>query len=226
MMATVRRMPGYGVERTTRPPRRTDEESRMGVAIGATGSSRRVAGRAQTIIVMVIVIAAIGALSWWISDGFDDGVTAVTIAGESTAEPPTVGKPPTAFTGLSYDGKAISLADYAGKPLWLTFGASWCRDCRIEAADLEATYEQYKGEGLNVLAVFINDPPADIAGFVERAGLTFPIIADQAAKIGGAYRLVGIPMHVFVGRDGLIKDIQIGALSKDDMARAVAEILN
>jgi len=118
---------------------------------------------------------------------------------------PSVGSEPTAFTGLSYSGNPISLADYAGKPLWLTFGASWCRDCRVEAADLEATYEANRAMGLNVLAVFINDPPADIGGYVKRAGLTLT--------------------HIFIGRDGLVREIRIGALSKDEMEQAVASIL-
>jgi cytochrome c biogenesis protein CcmG/thiol:disulfide interchange protein DsbE len=197
----------------------------MGAAIGSVGRSGRAAGRAQTIIVMAIVTVTIGALSWYISNGFDDGVTAISVTGDTTVEPPTVGKAPTAFTGVDYDGKRIALADYKGKPLWLTFGASWCRDCRVEAADLQATYAKYEDRGLNVLAVFINDLPADIAGYAKRASLTFPIIADQAAKIGGAYRLVGIPTHLFIGRDGLIREIKIGALSKDEMEQAVAGIL-
>jgi peroxiredoxin len=198
----------------------------MGVAIGSYGRSRRAAGRLQTIVVMTIVIVVIAALSWFISEGFDDGVTSISLTGVSGVEPPAVGKPPTPFTGVGYDGVTISLSDYAGEPLWLTFGASWCRDCRVEAADLQETYITHQPQGLNVLAVFINDPAADIAAFAGRAGLTFPIVADEAAKVGGAYRLMGIPTHVFIGRDGLIKEIMIGALSKDDMERAVAGILN
>lgn len=197
----------------------------MGVAMGTVGRSRKSAGRLQTIIVMTVAIVVIGGLSWYISDGSDDGVTSVTLTG-SAGVPPRVGEAPTAFTGLTYDGKTISLADYAGKPLWLTFGASWCRDCRVEAADLQETYATYQPQGLNVLAVFVNDPPEDIAGFSKRAGLTFPIIADQSTKIGSAYRLMGLPTHVFIGRDGLIREVLIGALSKDDMQRAVSGILN
>jgi len=197
----------------------------MGAAARALDRAETVPGRAQTIVVMTIVILAIGGLTWYVTDGFDDGVTSITIAGDAAIEPPAVGTVPTGFTGLGYDGQPIALASYAGKPLWLTFGASWCRDCRVEAADLEATYEKYKVDGLAVLAVFINDPPEDIAGYVQRARLRFPIAADQAANIAGAYRIVGIPTHIFVGRDGLIREIKIGALSKDEMESAVAGIL-
>ena len=197
----------------------------MGVAIGSLARVARTPGRAQTMIVLAATVMTIGGLSWAVTSGSDDGITSVSVVGNLAVEPPTIGKPPTRFTGVGYDGKPISLANYAGKPLWLTFGASWCRDCRVEAADLEATYEQFQGRGLNVLAVFINDPPADIARYAGLARLTFPIIADQSTKIAGAYRLVGIPTHIFIGADGLIKDIRIGALSKADMGQAVAEIV-
>ena len=197
----------------------------MDVAIAPPGRTGRVAGRGQTIAVMAVTVLAIIGLSWYVSDGFDDGVTSIDIRANLDVEPPTVGRAPTGFTGLGYDGQEISLASYAGKPLWLTFGASWCRDCRVEAADLQATYETFQGQGLNVLAVFINDPRADIEGYAGRAGLTFPIIADERAEIGSAYRLLGIPTHVFIGRDGLIKELRIGALSRDDMERAVAAIV-
>lgn len=197
----------------------------MGVATGFLDRRDPAAGRTQTIIVIVVAILAVGGLTWFATNGFDDGVTSVSLVGSGSGAAPTVGSEPTAFTGLSYGGNPISLADYAGKPLWLTFGASWCSDCRVEAADLEATYEANRAKGLNVLAVFINDPPADIGGYVKRAGLTFPIIADQGATIGGAYRLMGIPTHIFIGRDGLVREIRIGALSKGEMEQAVASIL-
>jgi peroxiredoxin len=177
----------------------------------------------------VIVIAAavllIGGLAWFVKGGDGDGVTSVSLADAGAGPGPVVGKAPTGFTGRGYTGNPISLADYAGKPLWLTFGASWCSDCRVEAADLEATYEANHAAGLNVLAVFINDPAADIGNYARRASLSFPIIADERATIGGAYRLVGIPMHLFIGADGLIKEIKIGALSKAEMQEYVAKIL-
>ncbi len=120
----------------------------------------------------------------------------------------------------------VSLADYAGKPVWLTFGASWCPDCRNESADVEATWEANKDKGLQVLGVFISEPASDIAGYAKRAGLTFPITVDENEAIAAAYRTMGIPTHFFIGADGKIREVRIGALSRDEMDRAVASILN
>ena len=91
--------------------------------------------------------------------------------------------------------------------------------------ELVETYNRYKADGLVVLGVFINEPASDTADYARRAAIPFPIISDASGKIASAYRLMGVPTHVFIGRDGLIKEIKIGALAKDEMEAAVAAIL-
>ncbi len=192
-----------------------------------TRSSGYLAGRLQTIVVIVIVAVIVGVLAWSASGaGMTDGVTQVKLPDNAAAVAPTAGEIPPDFTALTYNGETVSLSDYAGKPVWLTFGASWCPDCRTESADVEATYEANREQGLVVLGVFINEPAADVAGYAQRAGLSFPIAVDPNADVAAAYRSMGIPTHFFIGADGRIREVRIGALSKDDMARAVAAILN
>ncbi|HEU0242727.1 MAG TPA: TlpA disulfide reductase family protein [Candidatus Limnocylindrales bacterium] len=195
----------------------------------AAGVASRVpgrgAGRLQTILVIVVGVIVVGTLAYVASGpAAADGVTTVDIAVSGKA--PAVGDIPPAFTATTYDGTQVSLADYAGKPVWLTFGASWCPDCRTEAPDLEATYLRYKDQGLNVLGVFIGESAADISAYAGRAGLTFPIAVDQADEVASAYQTLGIPTHFFIGADGRIEQIRIGALSKDDMDRAAAALVD
>ena len=199
----------------------------MNAANATSRPAGRLAGRLQTIVVIAVVAVIVGILAWSASGaGQTDGVTKVDLPADAAAAAPVVGAIPPNFSGLTYDGKAVSLADYAGKPVWLTFGASWCPDCRTESADVEATYEANKDKGLNVLAVFINENASDVASYAARAGLTFPIAVDPNADIAAAYRSMGIPTHFFIGSDGKIREVRIGALSRDDMARAVAAIVN
>jgi cytochrome c biogenesis protein CcmG/thiol:disulfide interchange protein DsbE len=193
----------------------------------AVQPSGRSAGRLQTVIVIAVVAVVIGAAAMLISGGDEtDGVTQVDLGSGAAAAAPLVGSVPPAFSGVTYDGKAVSLADYAGKPVWLTFGASWCPDCRNESADVQAAWEANKDKGLQVLGVFISEPAADIAGYAKRAGLTFPITVDQREAVAAAYRTMGIPTHFFIGRDGKIRQVRIGALSREDMDKAIAGILD
>jgi cytochrome c biogenesis protein CcmG, thiol:disulfide interchange protein DsbE len=198
----------------------------MGAAGMTARPARGGAGRLQTIAVIGVTAIVIGALAWVISGpGTDDGVTAVNLTGDVAGAAPAVGAVPPGFTAKTWDGTTVSLADYAGKPVWLTFGASWCPDCRTEAPDVEATYQAYRDRGLVVLAVFIDESSADVGAYAQRAGLTFPIAVDQSEAIASSYRTLGIPTHFFIGADGRIKDIRIGALPRSEMDSAVASIV-
>jgi peroxiredoxin len=91
--------------------------------------------------------------------------------------------------------------------------------------ELVETYNRYRADGLVVLGVFINEPAGDTAAYAQRAGIPFPIVSDATGRIASAYRLMGVPTHVFIGRDGLVKELKIGALAKSEMDAAVAAIL-
>jgi len=199
----------------------------MNAANAATRPAGRMAGRLQTIVVIAVVAVVVGVLAWSASGaGMSDGVTKIELPAGAAANAPVVGSVPPDFAGMTSDGAPISLSDYAGKPVWLTFGASWCPDCRVEAPDIEAAYQANKDKGLAVVGVFISESAGDIASYAGRAGLTFPITVDQQETIAAAYRTMGVPTHFFIGPDGKVREVRIGALSKDDMARSIAAIMN
>jgi peroxiredoxin len=191
----------------------------------ATRPAGRSAGRLQTIAVIAVTAVVIAIVAFLVGGGAgDDGVTKVSLTGVA-GKAPAVGDLPPDFTAKTWDGKTVSLSDYAGKPLWLTFGASWCPDCRSEVADVEATYLKYQPKGLALLAVFISEPATDIGGYAQRAGLTFPIAVDTNTRIASTYQTLGIPTHFFIGADGRIREIRIGALHANDMDAAVAALM-
>ncbi len=193
-----------------------------------TPATGRVPGRLQTVIVLAVTAALIGVAAVALGgNGFgqSDGVSQVNLTGNVADAAPVVGAIPPGFSATTYDGKTVSLSDYIGKPLWLTFGASWCPDCRSEAPDVEAAYQKYQAQGLTILAVFISESPSDIAGYAQRAGLTFPIAVDQQTKIASQYRTMGIPSHFFIGADGKIKDVRLGALDPATIDSEIQSIL-
>lgn len=188
----------------------------------------RTAGRLQTVAVIVITAVVIGLAAFLIGGGTSNaGVTEVDLGAGAAVNAPTIGSVPPAFTGTTYSGESVDFGTYlaAGKPTWLTFGASWCPDCRNEALDVEAAY-QANQDKVQLLAVFINEPGSDVEGYAQRAGLTFPIVVDQPGAIADAYRTMGIPTHFFIGADGTVREVRIGALSRDEMDRAIAAIQN
>ena len=152
------------------------------------------------------------------------GVTTVQLKGALAGPAPKVGEPAQDFTATTIDGKATSLAAYRGKPVWLTFGASWCASCRAEAPDIQAAYERAKSSGVVVLGVYLSEDATAVRDFAGRLGLTYPQMADPQTKIASAYRVMGVPTHVFVDRSGIVRSIQVGVLTQERMDTALAEL--
>ena len=182
------------------------------------------AGRLRTILVLAVVAVLVIAAAWFLGQPSGD----VTVrAGEAPAgEAPRVGDTPPDFEATTIDGTAVSMAAFAGQPTWLTFGASWCPDCRAEATDLQETYAKYAPQGLVVLGVFIDEPESAAADYAKRVGFTFPLVSDPQGRIADLYRTYGIPIHFFVGRDGTIQDVRIGRLTPGDMEQVVQQLVN
>lgn len=181
------------------------------------------AGRLRTILVLAAAIVVVAAAAW-IVDRPAQGLT--VLPGASPAgEPPRAGDAPPDFSATAIDGSAVSMAALRGRPTWLTFGASWCPDCRAEATDLQATYARFSAQGLAVLGVFIDEDATAVADYSRRVGFTFPMVADPNGRIADLYRTYGIPIHFFIGRDGVIQEVRIGRLTPADMEQLVVRLI-
>ena len=152
------------------------------------------------------------------------GVQPVSLTGPGGGAAPKIGSASQDFTATTVDGEKVSLSQYKGQPVWLTFGASWCAACKAEAADMEAAYKKHKAAGLVILQVSISEDSATVKDYTSRIGLTFPQIADPDTRIASAYRVNGIPAHYFIDRSGVLRLMTTGGQSPDQMDAAVAKI--
>jgi cytochrome c biogenesis protein CcmG/thiol:disulfide interchange protein DsbE len=182
--------------------------------------------RIATLAIMGVTAAIIAVVAFMVNQPTStaDGVTSVTLSGAATGDPPTVGQPAPDFAATTVDGKAVRLSDFKGKPVWLTFGASWCQPCRAENPDIKATYEKYKDSGLVVLAIFISEDSAAVTDYADRIGLTYLKVADPNTKIASQYRILGIPSHYFIDSAGVLRQMKIGSLDTTAMEAALQGI--
>jgi cytochrome c biogenesis protein CcmG, thiol:disulfide interchange protein DsbE len=191
----------------------------------AKPAGRALGGRLTTVAVIIVTAVVIGLVAYVIDQPASaSGVTKVTL-NDTSATPPQAGQVPPDFQGTTIDGKTVSLSQLKGQPVWLTFGASWCGDCRAEAPDLEATYAKFKGQGLVVLQVSIQEDAAAVQEYAKRVGFTFTMVPDPDTRIADAYHILGIPTHYFIGRDGVIREVRLGGLKPAEMERLVGEIV-
>jgi cytochrome c biogenesis protein CcmG, thiol:disulfide interchange protein DsbE len=197
-------------------------------AVTASGGRTTRAGQSRltTIVVMAVTAAVIGVVAFVVNQptATAEGVTQVNLTGGATGPAPEVGKAAPDFLAQTVDGATVKLSDFKGKPVWLTFGASWCQPCRAENPDIQAALEKRTGSDLVVLGVFISEDAAAVKDYADRVGLTYQKIADPGTKIASQYRILGIPSHFFIDKDGVLREMKIGTLDPAAMDAALQGI--
>jgi peroxiredoxin len=146
-----------------------------------------------------------------------------------SAPAPVAGAPAPDFTLKTLDGEMVTLSQFRGQPVLINFWATWCPPCRLEMPDLVKAYEAHQSEGFVLLGVNLTyqDSLPEVQAFVDEFGMTFPVLLDEDGHVtDDLYRLRGLPLSVFVNREGVIARLHIGALPASQIETYVGEILN
>lgn len=133
--------------------------------------------------------------------------------------PPT---PASAFELPRLGGGRARLQDYRGKYLLLDFWATWCAPCILEIPELNAFYERFRQEGVELLAIDIDAPDVeDLAGWASSRKVEYPIALGND-EVALAYRAVAFPFHVLVGPEGqLLEKLPAGYHDRDELAELI-----
>ena len=149
--------------------------------------------------------------------GCDSGYSESPMVGEESAQPvaysrPAINTPAPAFRLMDLDGAVHSLPDYQGKVVFLNFWATWCGPCKVEMPAMEALYQSFRSQGLEILAVSVDQQGAAVTRpFKEAMGLSFPILHDSDYQVGLTYGARTLPMTYVIDRKGIIRQRVFGA---------------
>lgn len=115
------------------------------------------------------------------------------------------------FALATVGGDSLSLASLRGQVVLLDFWATWCGPCRIEMPVLQDLYEeQFAGRDVEIVAVSTDVSPHPIVdNFVERYGLTFPVLVNGLA-VQAQYRVTGLPTLFIIDQAGTIRHVHVG----------------
>jgi cytochrome c biogenesis protein CcmG/thiol:disulfide interchange protein DsbE len=156
----------------------------------------------------------------WVAPGVDDGH-------EQGGEAAFVGMTaPMHFTLKDMNGVDVKLESFAGKVVVVNFWATWCGPCELEIpwlVELQTTYP----DDVVVLGVSIDDTADLLKPFAAKMKMNYPVLVgvDRQDVQDAFGPLYGIPVSVFIDRDGRIARRHSGILEKAQLEREIKALL-
>lgn len=116
------------------------------------------------------------------------------------------------------NGKSYDVGAPRNKAMIISFWASWCDPCRLEAPMLNELYSKYKHAvdvyGINVTRY---DRLEDVQKFSRSLALRFPILLDEQGAFFEQFGGAAFPTHVMIDHHGQVREIIIGMLSEREL---------
>jgi len=114
------------------------------------------------------------------------------------------------------NGQLVSLSSHRGKVVILNFWATWCPPCRAEMPSMQRLYEELNDDGIELLAVDLQESEKTVKDFLEKNGYTFPVLFDRTGQAGAMYGARSIPTTYLIDADGMAVARVVGTREWDD----------
>jgi len=187
-------------------------------------------GRAMLLGLSAVALLAVFALVIWlltsqpsqpkVIPGAQGGVPVIEgFVQTSEKQAPSKGAFAPDFMWKESNNQDVALSSFRGdKPVFVNFWGTWCPPCRAEMPAMESFYQKHKDE-IQMIGVSMapRDDPAGVLSFVTDANYSWKFIHDGDYKIAEKYQVASVPSSYFIDRNGIIKVVQVGAMTDEKM---------
>ena len=150
-------------------------------------------------------------------------------AGNPSGQPAqaAVGRAAPDFVLETAGGGAVRFSDLQGRPLLVTFFATWCAECRAGLPAIVQTAAT-RGDVVSVLAVNLQESEGRVRLFATEYGMTFPVLLDRRGDVSSAWRVGGrgepLPATFFIDATGIVRKIIAGPAGAAELDEGISLI--
>lgn len=120
------------------------------------------------------------------------------------------GNMPACVLATMADNGAVNLNQYKEKVLYVDFWASWCGPCAKSFPFLNGLHQQLQGQGLQIVAVNLDENPDDAKAFLAKYPANFTVAADVSKQCAKDFDVKAMPSSYIVDRKGIVHHVQLG----------------
>jgi peroxiredoxin len=136
-----------------------------------------------------------------------------------------IGKANMNFKLKDMNGEVVNMSQLKGQVVILNFWATWCGPCKTEIPEFIRAQAEHKAKGLTILGVSIDDTPEQLKEFAAKYKTNYPLLLNDE-KLEEAYGpIYGVPVTIFIGRDGSICRKHMGEVKKEQLERELKSLL-
>jgi len=160
--------------------------------------------------------------------GQSDAAGFVAGDGSITLLDPAERSPAPAISGPLLGGGTFELDALRGQVVVLNVWASWCAPCRAEAPILEQVWQRVADDGVQFVGLDTRDSTAAAEAFVEKFGITYPNVIDEAGLLQLQFRDTlppqAIPSTVIIDAQGQVAARILGKVTEASLEAVISEV--
>jgi peroxiredoxin len=130
-------------------------------------------------------------------------------------------------TFVLLDGSSQTTADLRGRVTLVNFWATSCTVCVREMPKIIATFDKYRAEGFDTLAVAMRyDPPSHVVNYAQTRKLPFKVAIDNTGAVARAWGDVEFtPTTFLVNKRGEIVKRYVGEPDFAELHQLIEQLL-
>jgi len=118
--------------------------------------------------------------------------------------------PACSFNRLEKEISSLDLKQFSGKVIYLDFWASWCGPCIKSFPYMNFLHRSFENQGLNVVAVNMDENIDDASEFLEKIPAEFSILRDAEQQCAKAFDVKAMPSSYLIDRKGVVRHVHLG----------------
>lgn len=130
------------------------------------------------------------------------------------------------FSLVDRDGKARTLADWAGRPVMVNYWATWCGPCRREIPLLNELRAEGRPAGLEVVGIAV-DVREDVLAYATETTIDYPLLIGEEDGLEAVTAMgmkPAFPFTVFADSKQRILTVKMGELHRDEAEMILATL--
>jgi len=161
---------------------------------------------------LLVIILSLNFFSLSCSNNTAESANSSAVTGEKAPD----------FMLNDLNGNNVALTDFYGKKsVLLICTTTWCPHCITIMPGLKEIYSKYSNKGLEVMAMYINEPEDKVRTFSQKYGLPYTILLDPDGAAATLYKIRGVPTLMIIDKNGIMQ--YRGYEVPMDMIKEIAE---